>query len=610
MTPTETPREKHGRNRVFLFLLVLFFHCSPFRTATYDNESTRLDLSFSIIVRGATDIDACHRNTTDKAFVKGRYYCDKAPGVSVAALPILPLFMRLVPGGAPRCPTPSAHYVLTVFTIALPSALTSVLLYGFIAAGAGAAAGLLSATAYALGTMAFPYSTIFMDHQFAANLLAASFFLLLPLLRGGEASRARLFAGGFLSGWAVISEFPSAGAAAIIAAAAILASRRRRTPAWLAAGAAPPALALLLYNHLSFGSPFSIGYFFEAHEYYREGMSAGFVGLTYPNPLKLFSLLFSPSRGLFWGSPFLLFCAPGFVQMFRRGGWERTVGWVCLLSALARLLIASSYYEPWGGFAPGPRFLTGALPFMAIAAAAARPKGAWKHLFAALCLYSVLHHALLSFVEPRVPLVFRHPAVEYAAALLREGYRPGAALMFAGVDSPAAFLLFLLAAAGALGLFIRLASPAGIRRAYVSLPACAVLAGCLPAIARISPTPQRELAAYYTGVALRQNGILDSAEKKLLLAVRIKPEFPEAHFALGITRVKTGRYSLAESDFKNAIRYGLKEPAAHVSLGALYIIRGDLTGARAVLADGRRKFPDSVEITELLSRLSSPEDAE
>src|SRR5438067_2311838 len=50
-------------------------------------DITRLALSRSIAERGSVDIDPYHRLTTDRAFYNGHWYSDKAPGLSLIALP-------------------------------------------------------------------------------------------------------------------------------------------------------------------------------------------------------------------------------------------------------------------------------------------------------------------------------------------------------------------------------------------------------------------------------------------------------------------------------------------------------------------------------------------
>src|SRR5438552_64190 len=75
-----------------------------------------------------------------------------------------------------------------------------------------------------------------------------------------------------------------------------------------AMGVAPAAL----YNTAVYGNPFSQGY---AHLHgdarFIAGMRHGAEGVGLPNPVALWGITFSPYRGLFLLSPFLLLALPG-----------------------------------------------------------------------------------------------------------------------------------------------------------------------------------------------------------------------------------------------------------------------------------------------------------
>jgi hypothetical protein len=95
----------------------------------------------------------------------------------------------------------------------------------------------------------------------------------------------------------------------------------------------------------------------------------------------LYQLTFGPRRGLFYGSPFLLFALPGAWLLMRRLKLKasrsatralseiskfRLEGIICAGVGLLTLLLNSGYYLWWGGEIYGPRFLLPALPFIAL----------------------------------------------------------------------------------------------------------------------------------------------------------------------------------------------------------------------------------------------------
>src|SRR5260370_33668187 len=67
----------------------LFFAYAYIHQKTFDGPigASRMDLLYSIATHRTININAYHHNTPDKAVYNGNYYCDKAPGVVVLALP-------------------------------------------------------------------------------------------------------------------------------------------------------------------------------------------------------------------------------------------------------------------------------------------------------------------------------------------------------------------------------------------------------------------------------------------------------------------------------------------------------------------------------------------
>jgi hypothetical protein len=71
---------------------------------------------------------------------------------------------------------------------------------------------------------------------------------------------------------------------------------------------------------------------------------------------------FSPYRGLFFLSPFLLLAVPGFWLWAKRGGRE----WLLfLVVSILYFLLLSSFATWWGGWAAGPRYIIPIFLFLA-----------------------------------------------------------------------------------------------------------------------------------------------------------------------------------------------------------------------------------------------------
>jgi hypothetical protein len=150
-------------------------------------------------------------------------------------------------------------------------------------------------------------------------------------------------------------------------------------------------LPLLAYNTWAFGSLTHVAYAdLGAHQ-------AGFFGVGIPNPAVGVELLLS-SRGLLTLAPVLVLAIWGIVLLHRRG-WRAealTMGGV----ALAYLLYNAGYWLPFGGEAPGPRFLVGALPFLGVPLALAVRRSPGSAI--ALTLVSVVNMGAATLADPLI----------------------------------------------------------------------------------------------------------------------------------------------------------------------------------------------------------------
>lgn len=351
------------------------------------NELSRLDLTVALARDHTARIDAYSRNTGDKAEYNGHVYSDKAPGLSLLAVPAFLLLDRLE--GRPAFDDVKADfrtYTLSAFAVALPSTALALLFYRFLLALQPNRRGrdLAMAALYALGSLALPFSTMLFSHQTSAALCFATFYLVFRAARLASpvSHFTVLTAAGLLAGLAVLVEYPNALA---VGAVGVYAWARLGRRAWpFALGALPGGLALLGYDAWAFGSPWRLGYQFVSAQTFG-GAHTGFFGLRWPSPLALAAIL-AGSRGLLTFAPWLALAPLGWVAL-RRQRCRRAEAH--LLAAVPLLFLAynSTYYQPLGGWSPGPRFLVPALPFAAALAALA--PSAWDRLLWPLGLWSV-----------------------------------------------------------------------------------------------------------------------------------------------------------------------------------------------------------------------------
>lgn len=383
---------RHKRSLLlFLALLSCYAYFLP-RWAEW-NQNSRMDLTMAIVEQGTFSIDAYYGNTGDYAIYDGRTYTDKAPGTSFLGVPAyltfrtlqrVPVVERLLDrvsqsaafeatlreGGTgvqeDKVAFAAALYWATFFTVAVPSALLGVALDVFLADVLPAPGmRLLLVLGYGLGTAALPYATVFYGHQTATLLLFLAFLLARRVREGRQGPRA-LWGVGALLGLTVLVEFPALPAAGLLTLYALGPRPHRQLASATRIGLAALPFAVLLgyYNATCFGSPFTSSYRYLAN--FPEISNYGFLGFGPPSWEAAWGITFSPYRGLFFLSPFLLLALPGFWTWIKEPDW-RAEALVALSTVGLHFLIISCWYDWRGGFAIGPRNLLLVLPYMVVA---------------------------------------------------------------------------------------------------------------------------------------------------------------------------------------------------------------------------------------------------
>ncbi len=403
-----------------LFVLVLGVYAYFYQAGGW-NQNSRFDLTRSLVDAGTTQIDAYHANTGDESKRGDHYYCDKAPGVSLMAVPAYVAVRGL--------PHDTAAYVITLFAIGLPSAVAVVALFvllGALGLRRGIQLGLT--LAYAFGTLAFPYATLLYGHQVIAALLLVA-FAILACARARERTPGwgALFAVGFLLGWSIVVEYPAALACIVIFAYGVVAVRPRRRLLWIVAGGVIPGLVLAAYHTVAFGGPTVLPYSFSTQPHRHLGF---FMGLGAPDLTVLGRLFVSSYRGLFFSAPCLLLASPGAAWLIaaRR---TRAEGVVCAAIFVLCLWLDASLVDWDGGWAMGPRYLVPAIPFLAILAAGLPARRAVLVVAGVLVAVSIFLMLVGTVVKPEVPSAVKRPFQDY---LLPSFFRGEVAINFQSID--------------------------------------------------------------------------------------------------------------------------------------------------------------------------------
>lgn len=396
------------RHELLLGLLLLLCYGFFFQVPAW-NEHSRYDLTVALVDHRTLQIDELHTNTGDKAYYNGHYYSDKAPGTALLGMPVYAtLRVAAAITGSARPDARQVIYALTFAISGLPTALLALLLLRFLRPFVGEWWALTMSVGYGLGSLAFPFATMFFGHAAAACFLFAAFY---ALWRSQPGTAGLPLLAGFLAGWAVLVEYPALLGAIVLVGYALTRTRRAALP--MLAGAAPVAVVLLVYNWAAFGGPFQLGYANLVEGSFAAGMQQGILGVTWPKADALVTILAGP-RGILRLSPWLVWVPFG-LWAFRRPELRREVA-LCGAVVVLFLLYNAGYYLPLGGWTPGPRFLLPALPFAAVLAALAAR--AFRPLIALQVAFSVVLFSVVTATMPNAPEKFQHPLRELWLAML------------------------------------------------------------------------------------------------------------------------------------------------------------------------------------------------
>ncbi len=423
MTPRQT--------RVAAVLgVALFLSYAYFYGAGGWNQNSRFAMIRAVLERHTLQIDAYQLHTGDRAFWRGHYYTDKAPGASLVALaPVQAARLISRAAGIDPASFPGiawTSYVASLVTSGLFTVVAALCVFRLsLRWGASTGAALFAAAAYGLATPAWAYATLFMGHGQTAGCLMIA-LVAADALGRTEAPGARTRLGwivGLAGGWAVVTEFQAAIPAVFIGLLAIDARLKPSRPAidlvvHIAAGVALAAAPLLIYNALAFGSPFHLGY--ASEEGFKE-LQTGFFGITYPRLSTIRELLVGSYRGLLPLSPLMAAVPIGLVLLARKGrpGPALVAGGI----GVYYLLLNASYFYWEGGWAFGPRQMTAALPFLALGLAPLWDLG--RTAVRVLLIGGLIWGAALTLVAvsttPQPPATFASPMRELLWPAFRDG---------------------------------------------------------------------------------------------------------------------------------------------------------------------------------------------
>lgn len=439
MTAAAAPAHAARRLTPALLFLLVWFSCAWFGSWAFNpNNATRMFAAIAIAETGDAKIDGFADMTIDKANFDGHFYSDKAPGMTLMAVPWVAAanavtgidsgeVQRVFMGAGIDAFMTLRQRVVTTMVVAVLTALAAIALLDLVGGVTGSrGAGLFAALGFALGTPVWGWSTTLFGHAPVAALLVIAGWAIWrgTLPETGRRGRLALLAGAAL-GWALVVEY-----SALLTALPIGLWALWRTRQWerrdrlrlyaLAAGAGVAALLPLLgYNLLAFGTPFRLGY---SGVVGFEGMQQGLFGLTYPKLDVLITILFGSRRGMIWVAPVMLLAAFGFRTLLRDPA-TRDIGAMALAVAMTAFLYNAAYVYWDGGNSTGPRHAVPALGFLAIGAGALWASAdRWERLLAiALLAASIGINLVVAATDIMAPADILNPLRERIWPLFLNG---------------------------------------------------------------------------------------------------------------------------------------------------------------------------------------------
>jgi hypothetical protein len=461
------------RTELILFLLLSLSY-GYFYQSTHHNEAARFDQMRAIVQDHVLEINKYWWNTADVIHYPtngaNQIYPNKAPGMTLVSVVPFAVISAVLSGLYRLGLVNGAYwhvvtYLTTLFGVSLLSALAAVAIYRVLRQmKADPYLSILAVTGIWLGTLAFPYSTLFFSHQFVAALLAIAFVLLFQLRSSdGMSARGQLwrtFGAGSLISLSVAAEYPTALLAIALSTYALcIILRLDRTPRQRLmlglsgfGGTLLGAVLLIGYNVAAFGKPLYIPYesYATAGASFSGTYGHGWLGLQ-PQGVGQFihalaAVTVYPKIGMLYlgiqhwriyaCNPVLWLCVPGLAIMIRRRD-SRPEGILVAAMTAAYLLFITHYggseYDWSGASYVGSRHLIPLLPFLAWPLCLSIGIRVLRFAFYPLFGISLFYMLILTATEPRVGIPYENPARDLLAPdYLRARFAQNTDGLFAG----------------------------------------------------------------------------------------------------------------------------------------------------------------------------------
>jgi hypothetical protein len=432
---------------MFLFLYLPYVY---FNHSDGWNQHARFAELHAVVLQRTLAIDAYQEITGDKALLNGHYYSEKAPAISLLAIPAFGV-TTMVQRRMGIDPDSEAAWRISEWTttagsVAVLAALGGVAFFALLRRRVGQVEAHVATIAVFLGSLTFPYAASLFAHAGTIGLLCITLWC---VLREPESARGLDYLGGLCAGLAVAAEYP---AVLPVGCVFLYLTANGKRSVRFAVAAIPGLLLILLKNYAVTGSPLVLVYGFNPG--FAKVTAQNAFGFALPEPETMRALLWSQYRGVLFWSPVLLMALPGFFAMAR-------VDWplaAALLSGSLLILIQAASFSGWsGGNAVSARDLSPAVPLLGLAVAYGI--SALPRLGTLITIASVLMMGTVTAIAIDPPQDVMTPLVDfYVARLQQHRLAPNLGVVF-GLSPAGGLALLAVLLTGISLLMVRASRP-------------------------------------------------------------------------------------------------------------------------------------------------------
>lgn len=425
--------------------VVYLWHIPTYAGFDSSNEFSRLYLSIALARDFRVHIDpeiVEFGDIIDKSTYHQLYFSDKAPLSSIIALfPTQFSIVSLKALGVDYTRENLLTLVRYLTFIPLSLIFFSLFIRSLVEIGIDESTALAGCGILALATPFAIYSTLFYGHVMAGWALFGAWAV------SAIPEKPWPVAIGILCGMAIGIEYPLAIASGVIlasAASGFILTKDFKSLAKMVVGLLIPLSIVALINYSSFDNPLSTGYVHKSLPLDASVHAKGFMGFTFPTMESIYGLLLSPSRGLLYSAPILLFAVFGAARLGSIREHRVRALASAGIAALAHIALSLCFVDWQAGWSYSARHIVPVIPLLIpFIALSLKYGGKLERVFAiAAALYSAIFTVLAMGTFPHVPTSLINPARELFVRLVSDNVFTGSFLTFIRAPGWLSFGLF------------------------------------------------------------------------------------------------------------------------------------------------------------------------